>query len=286
MYKYVTAERLDVLKHRKIRFTPPVNTNDIFEVRQTFDLLAGPKLKEFFAERVDEIDVDEQITEALKGTPLAGMTAETVRTLFSVTVGGDMDSMLRAQIGSFLNDQFFPTINASQSIDNMLTKLGSDLICLSLTERFDSSPMWAHYAGNSSGFVIAFDTNDALFLRGEEGSRQGLQKITYFDGTIPELMDDPYAALMSKQLDWQYEREWRLYLKAEEAAEIREVGNDLVHLVEFQKTAVQRVVLGLRAAASLEAELSELLERDYPGVGLSRVRADRTTASLIEEKIF
>lgn len=285
VYKYVAADRIDVLQNRKIRFTPPLNTNDIFEVRQTFDLLAGPRLQGLCAEVADEIDIDEQITEAMKDTPFAGMTPEAVRTLFGGALGGDLETVLRGQLDSFLHGYFIPRMNAPESIDTLLSKLGSDLICLSLAEHFDSSPMWAHYAGNSSGFAIAFDTSDAFFRRGDGGGRQGLHKITYFDGRITEVMDDPYAALMSKQLDWQYEREWRLYLRASEASEVRGDESDLIHLVEFQKTAVQRVILGLRASASLEAELRELLARDYPGVELSRVRADRTTASLIEETV-
>jgi hypothetical protein len=285
VYKYVTADRVDVLKNRKIRFTPPLNTNDIFEVRQTFDLLAGPKLKGLFAELADEIDIDEQITEALKDSAFAGMTPEAVRTLFSAAMGGDLERALRGQLDSFLHGMFFPAMNTPQSVDTMLTRLGSDLICLSLAEHFDSSPMWAHYAGNSSGFAIAFDTSDAFFRRGDGGNRQGLHKISYFDGRITEVMDDPYTALMSKQSDWAYEREWRLYLKANEATEVREAESDPIHLVEFQKTAVKRVILGLRASASLEADLRDLLARDYPCVRLSRVRADRTTASLIEETV-
>lgn len=285
VYKYVPAARIDVLQNRKIRFTPPINTNDIFEVRQTFDLLAGPKLKGLFAELADEIDIDEQITEALKDTPFAEMTPVAVRTLFGAAMGGDLETALRGQLDSFLHGTFFPAMNKPEAVDSMLTKLGSDLICLSLAERFDSSPMWAHYAGNSSGFVIAFDTRDAFFRRGDGRRRQGLHKITYFDGRIGEVMDDPYAALMSKQSDWAYEREWRLYLKANEATEVREVESGPIHLVEFQKAAVQRVILGLRASASLEADLRELLARDYPGIQLSRIRADRTTASLIEETV-
>ena len=44
-------------------------------------------------------------------------------------------------------------------IDRLLENLGNRLVCLSLTEKMDISPMWAHYADNSRGFVIAMATD-------------------------------------------------------------------------------------------------------------------------------
>jgi len=65
LYKYMNDQRLDVLKCGRIRFTPPLNANDIFEVRQTFDLLAGPKMQEFFREASTDVDFDESLRRAL-----------------------------------------------------------------------------------------------------------------------------------------------------------------------------------------------------------------------------
>lgn len=282
VYKYVIADRIDVLRNANIRFTPPLNTNDIFEVRQTFDMLAGPKMQQLFAEQATALDIDETIADAMKDTPLAGMSPDFLKSFFKSTTGNDLEASLQGILGTVLNDAVFPAMNSPQAMDDMLTKLGRDLICLSLTERVDSSPMWAHYAGNSSGFAIAFDTSNQFFRRGDAGERQGLQKISYFDGKIDEVMDDVYAAFMSKQKDWEYEREWRLYLKADQASKVLTVGEDTIHLVDFPRDAVQRVILGLRASDELEGSLRELLAADYPSAQLTRVRADRATASLSE----
>ncbi|MFV0513593.1 MAG: hypothetical protein ACK5MY_08200 [Jhaorihella sp.] len=44
LYKYLSAERVgNVLEGGTVRFTPLMNENDIFEVRSTFETLAGPK---------------------------------------------------------------------------------------------------------------------------------------------------------------------------------------------------------------------------------------------------
>ena len=282
VYKYVVADRIDVLRNANIRFTPPLNTNDIFEVRQTIEMLAGPKMEELFAEQAKTIDINQSIAEALKDTPLAGMSPEVLKQLFQGATGDDFESSLQSVLGLMLKNAVLPAMNSPQAIDDLLTKLGSDLICLSLSDRFDISPMWAHYAGNSTGFVIAFNTKNGFFRRGEEGERQGLQKITYFDGKLPEVMDDPYAALISKQKDWAYEREWRLYLKADQASDALKIGEETIHLVNFPRDAVQRVILGTRVSNELASSIKSILTSDYPHAPLTRVRADRATASLTE----
>lgn len=285
VYKYVAAERIDVLRNGSIRFTPPLNTNDIFEVRQTFELLAGPKMRELFVQQAAAIDINNTLVDAMEDTPLAGMSPDELKQLFKEATGGDLEASLQGMLSIMLNDTVFPNMNSPKAIDDLLTKLGSDLICLSLTERFDSSPMWAHYAGNSTGFVIAFKTDNNFFRRGNAGERQGLQKITYFDGQIAEVMDDVYAALMSKQEDWAYEREWRLYVKAGQASRTLAVHADTIHLVDFPRQAVQRVILGLRASGQLEAEMQNLLAEHYPYAQLTRVQADRGIASLTEVSV-
>lgn len=285
VYKYVVADRIDVLRNAEIRFTPPLNTNDIFEVRQTFDLLAGPKMHGLFNETAAQINTDQAMHEALEEMGLGTIPADVMKARLSQFVGGDFDTLLRATLKRVVSDALVPMMNSAENIDALLERLGRNLICLSLTERPDSSPMWAHYGGNSTGFVIAFDSQHAFFRRGGEGERQGLQKIAYFDGRIGEPMEDPFAAFISKQADWSYEHEWRLYLKADQATRSFTVSGDEIQLVQFPREAVQRVVLGLRASQELEDELAALLNFEYPGVPLTRVRADRSTATLSEQAI-
>ena len=205
-------------------------------------------MQELFAEQATALDINDTLIDAMKDTPLAGMSPDALKQLFKAATGGDLETSLQGMFSTVLNDAVFPTMNSPKVMEDLLTKLGSDLICLSLTERFDSSPMWHHYAGNSTGFVIAFETDNFFFRRGDAGERQGLHKITYFDGKIAEVMDDVYAALMSKQEDWAYEREWRLYVKADQASKTLTVGTYTIHLVDFPREAVQRVILGLRAS--------------------------------------
>lgn len=282
VYKYVVPERVDVLANSCIRFTPPLNTNDIFEVRQTFELLAGPRMQQLFQEAAAGTDYGEAVARAMKELDLSALPQSIREYVLAMVHGGEMQTAVRAVTGDLVENLVLPAMNDPAAINTLLDSVAGNLLCLSLTERPDSSPMWAHYAANSSGFVIAFDPSSQFFHRGEAGERQGLQKITYFDGRIPELMDDPFAALISKQADWAYEREWRLYIKAELASRVIRAGEDTIHLIDFPPEAVQRVILGVRASQAIHTQIKSVLETAYPGVPLVRAVPDRTTATIRE----
>lgn len=95
VYKYVAAERIDVLRNGNIRFTPPLNTNDIFEVRQTFEMLAGPKMQELFAEQAAALDINDTLIKAMKDTPLARMPPDALKNLFKAATGENLEARLR-----------------------------------------------------------------------------------------------------------------------------------------------------------------------------------------------
>jgi hypothetical protein len=285
LYKYVIRDRVDVLKNACIRFTPPSNTNDIFEVRQTFRLVMGPKMLNALKEVSKEVDFDEQFAEAVKDSPFGSVPPELMKSFVSNALGVDVETLTRGLLGQVL-DHMPDQMNAPENIDRLLDRFASDQLLLSLSARPDSSPMWAHYAANSTGFVIAFNSDSPFFRRGEKGELQGLHKVQYFDGVVPEIFDNPYAALISKQADWGYEHEWRLYVKPEAVSKTERRNGDDIHLVEFPREAVHRVILGMRATDELAGELQELLLKNYPGVPLTRMQADRTTATLSEVPVL
>jgi hypothetical protein len=282
LYKYVAPDRVDVLERALIRFTPPLNTNDIFEVRQTFDLIWGPKMHAYFKEMSKDINFDDPVAKAFQELGLESLPDEQKAALVSSVLGPKPKQTLHALFGLFL-DRLPALMNDPQQIDDLLERVAAKQRLLSLSERAASSPMWAHYADNSKGFVIAFDTESRFFQRGEQNDRQGLHKVRYFDDRVGEIMDDPFAALVSKQADWSYEREWRLYAKADDVAQVIKGGEEDIHLVGFPRGAIARVILGLRVSPELERELRRVLESDYPGVALMRLKAERSTAKLTEE---
>lgn len=282
LYKYVVPDRVDVLEGASIRVTSPLNTNDTFEVRQTFDLIMGPKMQAYFKEVALEAGFDEPLRKALDEGGLGFLSTAQAKALLTHITGQDADDYFRMSLNQFI-DLLPQVMNAPDQVADLLQKVAAKQLLLSLSERADSSPMWAHYADNSRGFAIAFHTASSFFRRGKKGEMQGLHKVHYFDDRVGEVMDNPFAALVSKQADWSYEREWRLYARAEDVAQVLKGGAEDIHLVSFPREAVARIILGLRASPELERELRRILESDYPDVALMRLKADRSTAKLTEQ---
>jgi hypothetical protein len=103
---------------------------------------------------------------------------------------------------TYMKQELFASINLMRS------KVG----ILSLTERYDSFPMWAHYANNARGFVVQIENLGEPFSGDTTGSLNVLKKVDYqkeFVGMTfdPTTQDDLF---FSKLEDWSYEKEWRV----------------------------------------------------------------------------
>ncbi|MEI9849585.1 MAG: DUF2971 domain-containing protein [Sphingomonas sp.] len=122
-----------------------------------------------FEEQVASLDLDETLRNALSEAGLGGLSTEDAKAIIMALSGTSFESLTRMSVEAALQDRVIPFLNSPETIDNLLTKVAQNLICLSLSDNPHSSPMWAHYAGNSSGFAIAFDTASSFFRRGETG---------------------------------------------------------------------------------------------------------------------
>lgn len=84
----------------------------------------------------------------------------------------------------------------------------------SLTETYDSSLMWAHYASNYSGICVEYSTQDLLDCLSDAVC---LVRLAYVDNpllVLPKLArnaDNAAKGILSqKHFSWAYEREWRV----------------------------------------------------------------------------
>lgn len=111
------------------------------------------------------------------------------------------------------------SLTAYDNLDYMERKLFATaklirerIAILSLTERYDSLPMWAHYADLAKGFVVILDGLEKAFKGDETGSLNVAKPVIYaeqFSGMTfdPSTQD---RLFFSKLSDWSYEREWRI----------------------------------------------------------------------------
>jgi hypothetical protein len=280
LYKYLSAERAgNVLEGGTVRFAQLLDTNDTFEVRSTFNKLAGPKMLAMLAEQMDNTLSEDSLrkltADMLKENGLGWLPADLAIKLAEQHYGGNFIGLLRSQMQHAVDRMLVPHFNDPENAKKLLEKLGQDLLCFSLSERMDSPPMWAHYARNNTGFVVAFDTEHAWFRQRKSGERTRLQKVAYFDGKLDEPLENPQAAFISKTTDWAYEREWRLYIKNGEADLIVGSAEAPIQLLEFPPEAVDRVILGAKMRPEMVNRIREVMANRYPHATITRAVPNR-----------
>jgi hypothetical protein len=171
------------------------------------------------------------------------------------------------------------SIRAYDDLDFMERKLFSTIRTirervgiLSLTERYDSLPMWAHYADLARGYVAVLEDLRRSFPGDRTGSLNVPKPVSYADRFLGMTFDPATQdrIFFSKLSDWSYEREWRVVtqLNACETPDgrlrLRNVGPG--HLTE--------VICGWRVEPSDAAALREKLGRIDPGIRIVLARLE------------
>ena len=123
VYKYLSPERVDVLRDARIRYTQPACFNEPFESKPVVAALPTP----------EEIEAVGRIEVARLGTPEE-----------------DVSGILRIAADP---------IEFRAVLDLLLDVIGRTVGILSLTEKPDNLLMWAHYAANHTVYAIGLDAN-------------------------------------------------------------------------------------------------------------------------------
>lgn len=146
---------------------------------------------------------------------------------------------------------------------------------LSLTERFDSLPMWAHYSEQATGYVVCFDGLNREFPGDATGSLNVLKPVKYVEDLLgmtfdPATQDDLFFC---KFQDWQYEREWRV-TSALSACKLSTDGK-MMHLRIINPAIVTGVICGWKVPPSDVKRLATELGRINPNLKVQVASLDR-----------
>jgi hypothetical protein len=283
LYKFLSPELVkNVLEQGTAKFTQMAKTNDEFEVRQTFNNVAGPKLDQMFAamksEKLQQPVLDEAFARKLArefGRDFTPSEIELAKEVIGHDTLYNTVSSLMDQFGEYFRSK----LNHPQTIDFILNEYGEQLLCFSLTETFDNSTMWGMYSDNSSGFVIGFNSNHAGFKQKADPSKSRLRKVTYFDGMLDEVMENPDAAFGSKTTNWSHEREWRTYCGIADIEKTIATLGDPIHLISFPPELVHSIIIGAKASQETTGAIKKIAADRYPHVQLSTAKPNNRTAS-------
>lgn len=115
-----------------------------------------------------------------------------------------------------------------------------------LTKRFDSLPMWAHYAGNATGLVVEFEDIKSVFTGDETGVLWSPTSVRYEKETGGVTFDPRShdALFFEKFSDWSYEQEVRI-VAALESCNPLTLGNGCkMYVYDLPPSKIKRLILG------------------------------------------
>jgi hypothetical protein len=138
---------------------------------------------------------------------------------------------------------------------NIDAKLG----VLSLSRRWNSSLMWAHYTSSHTGFCVGFDRNHEFFQQTKRRKVTGefFCAPVHYSSNRPSIEfrpvapSDAFAFLLTKSSDWKYEEEERAITLLTLADKTLGVSPLPVALFRIPSDAIVEVIVGLRAPADL-----------------------------------
>jgi hypothetical protein len=169
----------------------------------------------------------------------------------------------------YLKNEFFKTV------DLMASRCG--LFCLST--RYDSLPMWAHYANNAKGYVVEFDGIQNYFVGDETGLLNQLFDVIYTDKKSGVSFErGSYKAIfLEKDNDWSYEGEKRIIVNLSSCQESR-FGNDTLYTKNINKQIITRVILGWKIDQPTKKRIGQEVRAISPDINVSE-------ATIMEGKI-
>lgn len=255
-YKYVSAERIDILQNRLIRFTQPDALNDPFEAKPHFHAFATKAgFARAFADMIREAPT--VVWEDFRRVTQTNLD----RQAFADELEGDPDyaDCLYKNVG--LPN---PLPKERKRVERWFNSVG----ILSLSETPDNLLMWSHYAEEHIGFVLMFDGSHKFFKGNEPllgfakpepvqyKPEQERPSTTIEEVTVPE-------TFLTKGSDWKYEKEWRYLKFLNDADERHESPNTHpVELFRLPPKCIKGVILGCRRSKELEDTIVALRHDD------------------------
>jgi len=216
LYKYTTASTATiVLESGRLRWSNPSQFNDLHEI-QVMPVFS-PSLKE---------DWESYLLAIVDSTYNENLPAVSVLSPHTLVL---LDLLKQLKITGKSKQELFKTIKMSCPFDNNVMEdilrnfknsIGIEyarIFCL--TSSPTNEVMWAHYASNHAGCVLGFrhiedgtPFSEAKPVKYCEGKPViGTGKSFLLCGATPELKQKTIEAIFyTKQLIWDYEKEWRV----------------------------------------------------------------------------
>jgi Protein of unknown function (DUF2971) len=250
LYKYLQPPRVDLLKHKRIRFTQPGDFNDPFEFRPKIrEVASDAEVQAYVGEHFEQL-VDEEL--AKYGALVQFLPQADLRDLLT------KQKVMLPALFRLLEPAAIQKL--SPMIDGFLN-LNVGLLCLS--EVRDSILMWGHYTENHQGFVVGFDSDHPFFSqrRSNKDEFGFLRRVDYSPQRPQVTLTDTTSPVWfsTKSEQWSYEMEWRIVRVLSEADHRIERSPFPICLFEFAPDAVVEIIMGMRSSPSMVTEIRSVV---------------------------
>lgn len=275
VYKYLKADRTDVIGSLLIRFSQPATLNDPYECAPVVKV--DPKS---FVERIIQgeiTDVRSNLVLSNKEKKIKVRELENSRKIVLKRYRDEPD-----RLDGHLRDWMHGQINR-------------DIGILSLSKRWDSSVMWAHYTSDHSGFVVGFDETHPFFSRQVDDPQDlgALRNVSYAKERVNiewphDHADEPFL-LFRKNTDWSYEEEVRLVRGLEKHSAVAKRPNEQdAYLFKIPPAAIVSVIIGVNAKKDLRDKLNLHLSKNSElfHVRLFETKLSKTTFDMERTEII
>ena len=268
LFKFVGSKSAVLNMARgSLKFTPIDELNDPSELTPVMDRVAVRTSLELL--RINGLTQDQYDWLVRQGAVL-DLLAPQEKDLDAPKTLAEAIQMLSSSVYNnldYMESKLFATI------ESIRAKVG----ILSLSERYDSLPMWAHYADQAKGFVVIFENLERSFHGDETGSLNVPKPVVYTERFIGMTFDPSTQdrLFFSKLSDWSYEREWRVVtaLKA-----CRRSSDGKLYLRDVDSLHLTGVICGWRVGADDLSLLRDDLKRVNPNARLISAILDRQFA--------
>lgn len=230
LFKYLPAERIDVLENLKIRFSPLISLNDPFECQPLVDI---KKESDHFLEAMLR-----ELNNIWESTNIEERT-EVNRKVYTET---------RCKLIADVKDKTNSFVVGQELMSQLSDKFG----VLSLSRTDDNLLLWSHYADEGKGVVIGFDEEHEFFKQVSLSGKPTRPIPVVYTNKRSKIVpgEDRYyeKLLCEKPRDWAYEEEERLFrsfLSKEGCLGKDAYGMDII-LTDLPKTSIKSVYLGYR----------------------------------------
>lgn len=155
------------------------------------------------------------------------------------------------------------------------TKVG--LFCVS--RRYDSLPMWAHYARNATGLVVALRNLEAVFTGDDTGVLRQPVAVRYDREQVGMTFEPSSheALFFEKFEDWRYEEEVRIVLPLADCRQESFCGEPL-HLYDIPADHIAHVIVGWNMPDENLAAVREIIK-------VAKAQADVMRARFVRGRI-